>query len=38
MTRILTTEKSELSKYAEAMLAEQQSEPDKSSAPDATAQ
>ena len=34
----LANEKSELTKYAEAMLAEQQSEPDKSSAPDAAAQ
>lgn len=34
----LASEKSELSKYAEAMLAEQQSEPDKSSAPDSAAQ
>lgn len=34
----LASEKSELTKYAEAMLAEQSSEPDKSSAPDAGAQ
>lgn len=34
----LASEKSELSKYAEAMLAERQSEPDKSSAPDPGAQ
>lgn len=34
----LANEKSELTKYAEAMLAEQSSEPDKSSAPDAGAQ
>lgn len=34
----LAGEKSELTKYAQAMLAEQQSEPDSSSAPDATAQ
>ena len=34
----LAGEKSELTKFAEAMLAEQQSEPDKSSAPDAAAQ
>ena len=34
----LANEKSELTKYAEAMLAEQQSEPDKTSAPDAPAQ
>ena len=34
----LASEKSELTKYAEAMLAEQQSEPDKSSAPDSVAQ
>ncbi len=34
----LASEKSELTKYAEAMLAEQQSAPDSSSAPDATAQ
>jgi hypothetical protein len=34
----LASEKSELSKYAEAMLAEQQSEPDDSPAPDAGAQ
>ena len=34
----LASEKSELSKYAEAMLAEQQSAPDSSSAPDAGAQ
>ncbi len=36
--RQLASEKSELTKYAEAMLAEQQSVPDKSSAPDAGAQ
>lgn len=34
----LASEKSELTAYAEAMLAEQQSEPDPSSAPDAPAQ
>lgn len=34
----LASEKSELTKYAEAMLAEQQSVPDTSSAPDAPAQ
>lgn len=34
----LASEKSELTKYAQEMLAEQQSEPDKSSAPDAGAQ
>lgn len=34
----LASEKSELSKYAQVMMAEQQSEPDKSSAPDASAQ
>lgn len=34
----LASEKSELTKYAEAMLAEQVSEPDKSPAPDAGAQ
>lgn len=34
----LANEKSELTKYAEAMLAEQQSAPDSSSAPDAGAQ
>lgn len=34
----LSNEKSELTKYAESMLAEQQSVPDPSSAPDATAQ
>lgn len=34
----LAGEKSELTKYAESMLAEQQSEPDSSSAPDAAAQ
>ena len=34
----LASEKSELTKYAEAMLAEQQSVPDPSSAPDAPAQ
>lgn len=34
----LVSEKSELSKYAEVMLAEQQSAPDSSSAPDSTAQ
>ena len=36
--RQLASEKSELTKYAEAMLAEQKSEPDLSSAPDASAQ
>lgn len=36
--RQLAGEKSELTKYAETMLAEQQSEPDLSPAPDATAQ
>ena len=36
--RQLASEKSELTKYAEAMLAEQQSAPDSSSAPDTTAQ
>lgn len=36
--RQLASEKSELTKYAELMLAEQQSEPDSSSAPDASAQ
>lgn len=36
--RQLASEKSELTKYAEAMLAEQVSEPDKSPAPDAGAQ
>lgn len=36
--RQLASEKSELSKYAQAMLAEQQSAPDSSSAPDAAAQ
>ena len=36
--RQLASEKSELTKYAELMLAEQQSEPDPSSAPDASAQ
>ena len=36
--RQLASEKSELTKYAEAMLAEQQSAPDSSSAPDAPAQ
>lgn len=36
--RQLSIEKSELTKYAEAMLAEQQSAPDTSSAPDASAQ
>lgn len=36
--RQLASEKSELTKYAEAMLAEQQSAPDSSSAPDASAQ
>lgn len=34
----LSSEKSELTKYAEAMLAEQQSAPDPSSAPDSSAQ
>ena len=34
----LANEKSELTKYAESMLAEQQSAPDSSSAPDASAQ
>lgn len=34
----LASEKSELTKYAEAMLAEQKSEPDKSPAPDSAAQ
>lgn len=34
----LASEKSELTKYAEAMLAEQKSAPDSSSAPDASAQ
>ena len=34
----LASEKSELTKYAEAMLAAQQSEPDSSSAPDSSAQ
>lgn len=34
----LANEKSELTKYAQLMMAEQQSEPDKSSAPDAGAQ
>lgn len=34
----LASEKSELTKYAEAMLAEQQSAPDSSSAPDTSAQ
>ena len=34
----LASEKSELTKFAEAMLAEQQSAPDPSSAPDTTAQ
>lgn len=34
----LASEKSELSNYAQVMLAEQQSEPDKSSAPDASVQ
>ena len=34
----LAGEKTELTKYAESMLAEQQSEPDPSSAPDASAQ
>lgn len=36
--RQLASEKSELTKYAETMLAEQQSAPDSSSAPDASAQ
>ena len=36
--RQLASEKSELSKYAETMLAEQQSAPDSSSAPDNGAQ
>lgn len=36
--RQLAGEKSELTKYAQAMLAEQQSEPDSSSAPDSAAQ
>ena len=36
--RQLANEKSELTKYAQAMLAEQQSAPDSSSAPDASAQ
>lgn len=36
--RQLASEKSELTKYAEAMLAEQQSVPDSSSAPDSAAQ
>ena len=36
--RQLANEKSELTKYAETMLAEQQSAPDSSSAPDASAQ
>lgn len=36
--RQLASEKSELAKYAESMLAEQQSAPDSSSAPDASAQ
>lgn len=36
--RQLASEKSELTKYAELMLAEQQSEPDSSPAPDAAAQ
>ena len=36
--RHLADEKSELSKYAEAMLAEQKSEPESSSAPDTSAQ
>ena len=36
--RQLAGEKSELTKYAESMLAEQKSEPDSSSAPDSTAQ
>jgi hypothetical protein len=34
----LASEKSELTKYAQALLAEQQSAPDSSSAPDASAQ
>lgn len=34
----LASEKSELSKYAQIMMAEQQSEPDKTPAPDASAQ
>lgn len=34
----LASEKSEITKYAEAMLAEQKSEPDSSSAPDTSAQ
>lgn len=34
----LASEKSELSKYAQVMMAEQQSEPDKTPAPDASAQ
>ena len=34
----LASEKSELTKYAQAMLAEQQSAPDSSPAPDASAQ
>jgi pyoverdine/dityrosine biosynthesis protein Dit1 len=34
----LASEKSELTKFAQVMMAEQQSEPDKSSAPDASAQ
>ena len=34
----LASEKSELTKYAEAMLAEKQSEPASASAPDTTAQ
>lgn len=36
--RQLSNEKSEFTKYAQAMLAEQQSEPDSSSAPDSSAQ
>lgn len=36
--RQLASEKSELTKYAESMLAEQKSEPDSSSAPDSTVQ
>ena len=36
--RELSSQKSELTAYAESMLAEQQSEPDSSSAPDAAAQ
>ena len=36
--RQLASEKSELTKYAQIMLAEQQSAPDSSSAPDASAQ